>query len=57
MAQVFQKTRKNLIFHLDDDMMEFIKPQQVFNIEIAQNEEHEGKINLTFNEIPGGFED
>lgn len=54
-ANVFQKTRKNLVFHLDDDMMDFLNPQQVFDIEISENGEQEGKINLTFVEIPDGF--
>ena len=46
-----------MVFHLDDDMMEFLNPQQIFDIEITKNSDggDTNKIDLTLIEIPDGF--
>ena len=36
-GKVFQRNKKKFIFHLDDDMMEYIQPHEVFNIEITED--------------------
>ena len=49
---VYQRTRKNLTFYLDDDMMEFLTPNEVFNVEVRPAEDSaEEKIELTLAEV------
>lgn len=49
---VYQRTRKNLTFYLDDDMMEFLTPNEVFNVEVSPVENcSEEKIELTLAEV------
>ena len=49
---VYQRTRKNLTFYLDDDMMELLTPNEVFNIEVRPVENtSEEKIELTLAEV------
>ncbi|XP_059080880.1 sodium bicarbonate cotransporter 3-like isoform X1 [Tigriopus californicus] len=42
---LFQRSRRNLTFILDDDMMDFIEPNEVFDIELEENDN--GKVNIT----------
>ena len=50
---VYQRTRKNLTFYLDDDMMEFLTPNEVFNVEVRPLEDSAGgeKIELTLVQV------
>ena len=34
--KIYQMNKKKFVFHLDDDMMEYIQPQEVFNIELVE---------------------
>lgn len=43
---VFQRSKRNLTFILDDDMMDFIEPNEVFDIEIADNDNDKVDITL-----------
>ena len=54
MSCVYQRTRKNLTFYLDDDMMEFLTPNEVFNVEVRPLEDGAGggeKIELTLVQV------
>ena len=54
MSCVYQRTRKNLTFYLDDDMMEFLTPNEVFNVEVRPLEDGTGggeKIELTLVQV------
>ncbi len=39
------------VFHLDDDLVEMIEAGQVFDLDIAENQELEGKIDITLREV------
>ena len=38
-TSLYKKTAKGIVFHLDDDMMDFIENQQIFNIEIKEGDD------------------
>ena len=49
---VYQRTRKNLTFYLDDDMMEFLTPNEVFIVEVRPVENTtEEKVEVTLAEV------
>ena len=51
---VYQRSAKNLTFHLTDDMMELMTPNQVFDVEVKQNEANDN-IELTLIEVEQGL--
>ena len=53
-----QMNKKKFVFHLDDDMMEYVQPHEVFNIQLVEvDETEEGgidsatKFNMTMIEM------
>jgi hypothetical protein len=53
-VKLYQKNKKGMIFHLDDDMMEYIENKQIFNIELRERmdeERKEGKFDMTLEEV------
>lgn len=46
--KTYQMNKKKFVFHLDDDMMEYIQPHEVFNIQLVEvHETEEGGIDPT----------
>ncbi len=53
-AGVFQKTKKDLIFHLDDDTVELISSNEVFEVEVKPSYDDDEKYEVTLIEVDGG---
>ena len=52
--KIYQMNKKKFVFHLDDDMMEYVQSHEVFNIELAEvvsEEDSLKKFNLTLTEM------
>ena len=52
--KTYQMNKKKFVFHLDDDMMEYVQSQEVFNIELAEVVSEEDsliKFNMTLMEM------
>ena len=49
---IFKKNQRGMLFHLDDDMMEFVENHQIFNIELIERCDEPGKFNMTLSEVP-----
>ena len=46
--------KKKFVFHLDDDMMEYVQSHEVFNIELAEvasEEDAVDRVNMTMIEM------
>ncbi len=50
-AGIYHKNQRGMVFHLDDDMMEFIEGQPIFDIESAENTDVPGKFDITLCEV------
>ena len=51
--KTYQMNKKKFVFHLDDDMMEYIQSHEVFNIELSEviTEDETTKLNMTLMEM------
>ena len=56
--KTYQMNKKKFVFHLDDDMMEYLQPHEVFNIQLVEVDEgeeggidHATKFNMTMIEM------
>ena len=56
--KTYQMNKKKFVFHLDDDMMEYVQPHEVFNIQLVEVDEteeggidHATKYNMTMIEM------
>ena len=51
--KIYQMNKKKFVFHLDDDMMEYVQSHEVFNIELAEvtTENETTKFNMTLMEM------
>ena len=52
--RIYQMNKKKFVFHLDDDMMEYVQSHEVFNIELAEaasEEDAVNKFNMTMVEM------
>ena len=52
--KIYQMNKKKFVFHLDDDMMEYVQSHEVFNIELAEvasEEDAVDRVNMTMIEM------
>jgi hypothetical protein len=52
-SNVYQRNRKGLVFHMDDDMMELISTHEVFEVISKESEAEENKVEITLVEVEG----
>ena len=48
---IYQKNKHGMLFHLDDDMMEYLENQQIFNVELVERSDDPTKFDMTLIEV------
>ena len=50
-VNIYKKNSRGLIFHLDDDMMEYMDNQQIYDLELQERSDEPEKYDMTLSEV------
>ncbi len=48
---LYQRNAKGMVFVLDNDMIEYMEGQQIFNVDLKEHEDEPGKFDMTLEEV------